>query len=87
MYPFSYILPPQLPLSFEETYDNVRYYIKATGDRSWQYDYEDKIPLNVFSPLDLNDLLQLCVSNLKLVQVDAIFIDLIYFSLLFCFLL
>ncbi|KAK5639659.1 hypothetical protein RI129_012151 [Pyrocoelia pectoralis] len=53
-YPFSYILPPQLPSSFEGTYGHVRYSIKGTVDRPWKFDYEAKIGLNVISPLDLN---------------------------------
>lgn len=53
-YPFSYILPTQLPSSFEGVHGNIRYTIKGTVDRPWKFNYEAKIGLNIVSPLDLN---------------------------------
>lgn len=54
VYPFSYILPQQLPSSFEGGYGNIQYTIKGVIDRPWKFDYETKILLNLCSPLDLN---------------------------------
>ncbi|KAF2904846.1 hypothetical protein ILUMI_01317 [Ignelater luminosus] len=59
MYPFSYVLPQQLPSSFEGTYGNVIYIIKVTIDYPWKSSESLVLNLNIISPLDLNTLPQL----------------------------
>ncbi|KAB0801520.1 hypothetical protein PPYR_05874 [Photinus pyralis] len=53
-YPFTCVLPPSLPSSFEGDYGYVRYIIKVTFDRPWKFDHETKKAFTVLSPLDLN---------------------------------
>ncbi|KAF2894811.1 hypothetical protein ILUMI_11363 [Ignelater luminosus] len=54
-YAFAFILPPSgLPSSYEGTYGNIRYHIKATVVRSWNTNLVHKIPLELFAPLNLN---------------------------------
>lgn len=53
-YPFSFILPQQLPSSFEGKHGHIRYTITATVDRPWKSDYEAKVMIPLTSPLDLN---------------------------------
>ncbi|KAK3098424.1 hypothetical protein FSP39_019320 [Pinctada imbricata] len=53
-FPFSFILPPSLPSSFEGTWGYVRYTIKATIDKPWKFDHDTKRPFTVVALLDLN---------------------------------
>lgn len=53
-YPFSCVLPPTLPSSFEGEFGHVRYTIKVTLDRPWKFDQDTKMAFTVISPLDLN---------------------------------
>lgn len=63
MYPFSYVLPQQLPSAFEGAYGNIAYFIKVTTDYAWKLSDSSVLNLNVVSPLDLNTLSQLRVSS------------------------
>lgn len=54
VYPFTCVLPPTLPSSFEGDYGHVRYTIKVILDRPWKFDQEIKAAFTVISPLDLN---------------------------------
>ncbi|KAF2885772.1 hypothetical protein ILUMI_20407 [Ignelater luminosus] len=53
-YPFTCVLPPTLPSSFEGEFGYVRYIIKVTLDRPWKFDQEAKRAFTVLSPVDLN---------------------------------
>ncbi|KAK7861786.1 hypothetical protein R5R35_011958 [Gryllus longicercus] len=54
VYPFSYILPYNIPSSFEGSYGHVRYTVKVKVDRPWKFDYDCKVAFTVLTPLDLN---------------------------------
>lgn len=54
IYPFTCLLPPTLPSSFEGEFGNVRYTVKVTLDRPWKFDQETKTAFTVLSPVDLN---------------------------------
>jgi len=57
-FPFKFLLPPQLPSSFEGTVIRgtgyVRYYVKATIVRDWKFDHRVKQFFTVNAILDLN---------------------------------
>jgi len=53
-YPFTCVLPPTLPSSFEGEFGSVRYTIKVTLDRPWKFDQETKRAFTVISPVDLS---------------------------------
>ncbi|KAJ9574596.1 hypothetical protein L9F63_008223, partial [Diploptera punctata] len=53
-YPFSTILPPTLPSSFEGTHGHIRYTAKVKVDRPWKFDHEAKSAFSVICPVDLN---------------------------------
>ncbi|XP_077296197.1 arrestin domain-containing protein 3 [Arctopsyche grandis] len=55
-YPFTCVLPPTLPSSFEGEFGFVRYTVKVTLDRPWKFDQETKMAFTVTSHLDLNSL-------------------------------
>nr|XP_022901266.1 arrestin domain-containing protein 17-like [Onthophagus taurus] len=54
IYPFTCVLPPNLPSSFEDEYGYIRYTIKAIIDRPWKFDHETKQAFTVLSQYDLN---------------------------------
>lgn len=54
VYPFSTMLPPQLPSSFDGEHGHVHYTVKATLDRPWKFDQDTKLVFNVVTPVDLN---------------------------------
>ena len=53
-YPFSFILPQNIPGSFEGSHGHVRYTIKGTMDRSWKFDHDCTVGFTVNSLVDLN---------------------------------
>lgn len=53
-FPFSFVLPPSLPSSFEGGIGYVRYLVKGTIDRPWRFDDDTVRPFTVLSALDLN---------------------------------
>nr|CAG4641027.1 EOG090X09LQ [Eulimnadia texana] len=53
-FPFQFLLPLQLPPSFEGIHGNVRYIVKAKMDRPWAFDYEFKKAFTVNAIVDLN---------------------------------
>jgi hypothetical protein len=53
-YPFNFVLPPNLPSSFEGAHGKVRYAVKAVVDRAWKLDYKVITLFTVVSVLDLN---------------------------------
>ncbi|XP_046451060.1 arrestin domain-containing protein 17-like isoform X1 [Daphnia pulex] len=55
-FPFSLILPHQIPSSFEGVHGNVRYTIRAVYERRRKWNHECKIPITVNSIMDLNQI-------------------------------
>ncbi|GJQ68172.1 hypothetical protein Trydic_g10736 [Trypoxylus dichotomus] len=54
IFPFTCVLPPTLPSSFEGQYGHIRYTVKVVLDRPWKFDQETKAAFTVLSPFDLN---------------------------------
>ena len=52
--PFSLMLPPNLPSSFEGQHGNVRYFLKADIVRDWKWNHKVKQHIMVNGILDLN---------------------------------
>jgi len=52
--PFSFLLPPNLPSSFESGIGHVRYQLKCKIDKPWKFDHKTKKMFTVISMLDLN---------------------------------
>ena len=53
-FPFSFMLPPNLPSSFESNIGHVRYYVKADIVRDWKWNHKVKQHFMVNGILDLN---------------------------------
>lgn len=53
-YPFSFLLPENLPSTYDCEYGHIIYTIKAVVNRPWKFDYESEIAIIVVSPIDLN---------------------------------
>ena len=53
-FPFSFMLPPNLPSSFESKIGNVRYFVKADIVRDWKWNHKVKQHFMVNGILDLN---------------------------------
>nr|XP_002129778.1 arrestin domain-containing protein 3-like [Ciona intestinalis] len=53
-FPFQFILPPQLPSSFEGAHGYVRYVVHASIDKPWKFDPNTKTAFTVLDMLDLN---------------------------------
>ena len=56
-YPFTFVLPTQIPPSFEGTFGHIRYALRCVAQRPWlKRDYACQTSLNVGSIVDLNTL-------------------------------
>ena len=53
-FPFSFLLPPNLPSSFETSTGQVRYFIRATIVRDWKWNHRVKQHFMINGILDLN---------------------------------
>jgi len=53
-FPFSFMLPPNLPSSFESDIGHVRYFVKADIVRDWKWNHKVKQHFMVNGILDLN---------------------------------
>lgn len=53
-FPISFILPKDLPTSFEGRWGYVRYTVKVIIDRPWRFDHQFKFAITVLSVYDLN---------------------------------
>ena len=53
-YPFSFILPPELPQSFDDITGHIRYRAKAVIDRPMKIDDKAEVLFTVIRLLDLN---------------------------------
>ncbi|XP_025077865.1 uncharacterized protein LOC112554340 [Pomacea canaliculata] len=53
-YPFCFVLPPNLPSSFEGAHGYVRYSVKGIIDKPWRFDHTTKRPFTIISVFDLN---------------------------------
>jgi hypothetical protein len=54
IFPFSFLLPSNLPSSFESKVGHVRYYLKADIVRDWMWNHKVKQHITVNGILDLN---------------------------------
>lgn len=63
-YDFSFILPQDIPSSFNGTYGDIFYTLKAVVDRPWKFDYEHEVNFNVFASINLNTLpsIRVCIN-------------------------
>nr|XP_023014660.1 arrestin domain-containing protein 3-like [Leptinotarsa decemlineata]XP_023014661.1 arrestin domain-containing protein 3-like [Leptinotarsa decemlineata] len=55
-YPFTFILPRNLPETFKGIHGYIIYYIKANVDIPFAIDYEDEKMFDVPAPIDFNDI-------------------------------
>lgn len=62
VYPFSFLLPDNLPSTYDSEYGYIRYKIEAVVNRPWKFDYECDIFIIVVSPIDLNKILHVKVT-------------------------
>lgn len=62
---FSFVLPLEIPSSFEGEHGHVRYIAKGTIDRSWSFNDHTKRAFTVIGLLDLNKLPLADVSSCK----------------------
>jgi len=53
-FPFDYMIPPNVPTSFEGDYGCIRYTIQAEIVRNWLWNHRAKMNITVISILDLN---------------------------------
>lgn len=47
LFRFEFTLPHNLPSSFESKIGNINYSIKATIDRPWKIDINEKVPIKI----------------------------------------
>ncbi|KAJ8967573.1 hypothetical protein NQ314_002772 [Rhamnusium bicolor] len=55
-YPFNFVLPKNMPGSYNGKYGWIKFTIKATVDRPFKSDYEDVKEFVVVSPIDFNEM-------------------------------
>ncbi|GFR67350.1 arrestin domain-containing protein 3 [Elysia marginata] len=53
-FPFQFLIPPNLPSSFEGTDGQIRYMIRCKIDKPWKFDHKTKRAFTIISILDLN---------------------------------
>lgn len=53
-YPFSFVLPIDIPSSFEGKFGHIRYIIKANVVRPWKFDHKVKRPVIINEIIDTN---------------------------------
>jgi hypothetical protein len=53
-FPFKFTLPQSIPSSFEGSYGNIRYRMRAIIERPWTYDHEVVTLFTVIHIIDLN---------------------------------
>ncbi|KAK3583547.1 hypothetical protein CHS0354_026132 [Potamilus streckersoni] len=55
IFPFNFMLPHELPSSFEGRFDCfIRYWVEGIIDKPWKFDHRVKMPFTVVTFLDLN---------------------------------
>jgi hypothetical protein len=62
-YSFECLLPDLIPASFEATYGNIRYNIKAVMDIPWRFDKEYELQFTVVRHDDLNEFPELKIAT------------------------
>lgn len=70
VYPFSFILPVNLPSSFEGKFGSIRYTAKMTVERPWKWNKEIKAAFTVITPYDLNIIPNIAVNNYSNIHKD-----------------
>ncbi|XP_032687156.1 arrestin domain-containing protein 17-like [Odontomachus brunneus] len=60
-YAFSFLLPHNIPCSFEHKHGHIRYTTKAIIDRPWKFNHECKVAFTVVTSYDLNAHSQQCI--------------------------
>ncbi|KAF2354284.1 Arrestin C-terminal-like domain [Trinorchestia longiramus] len=70
VWPFNFIIPQNIPSSFEGPYGSVRYSITVNADLSFRFDESHKIYININCPVDLNFLEQ-ARAHLVIKTVDS----------------
>lgn len=53
-YNFSFLLPENLPSTYDGEYGYIVYTITAKANRPWKFDYVSDVVIIVQSPIDLN---------------------------------
>lgn len=56
-YPFRFVLPKNIPSTYNGSHGNIRYYLKANIDIPMAPDPEDERVFTVMAPIDFNDIL------------------------------
>lgn len=55
-FPFEFHLDRDIPSSYKGTYGYIEYSIKGKVDLAYQFDYVDKVYLNINSPINFNNM-------------------------------
>lgn len=62
-YPFNFLLPQNIPSSFRGIGGRIKYEIKVTVEKDWQFDDITKREITILAPFDLNTDAQLSLSQ------------------------